>query len=48
MYVLQINVNKSNVFSPFVAKLCEDAKSSTYGRDADLKVLSRSELNFLL
>ncbi len=48
-YSLQINVDKSNVFSPYVSKLCEaDAKNSTYGRIADLKVISRSKFCFLL
>lgn len=39
---LQVSLDRGHVFSPYVKKFCEDAKYSTYTRDADLKVLSRT------
>ena len=41
---LMVDVDASQVLSPYISSLCAKAKESTFTRDSDLKLLSRSEL----
>ena len=38
-----IDLDKSQVFSPFLSSICEDAKGTTYISDADVRILAKSK-----
>ena len=45
---LLVSVDQAGVLSNYIAHMCQEAGNSVFARDADLKVISKSEWKFQL